>query len=129
MGFQTTVMLQWHMPLSCCANTTTAVPLASVWQGLFVVATDPAPSVRREVCIGLVQMLLARPDVLVPHLGQLIEYMLTSNQVSNKTAVRCWQVCGLLSDYYMPGRSQMHRMRHALQLVDALACALRCTGR
>lgn len=49
-------------------------------QGLFALATDSAAGVRREVCVGLVELLMVRPDTLTPHLSQIIEYMLMSNQ-------------------------------------------------
>mmetsp|Transcript_21721 Transcript_21721/g.47478 ORF Transcript_21721/g.47478 Transcript_21721/m.47478 type:complete len:916 (+) Transcript_21721:105-2852(+) len=49
-------------------------------QGLFALAHDTAAGVRREVCIGLVQMLNVQPDRLAPFLYQIIEYMLASNE-------------------------------------------------
>ena len=55
-------------------------PLCSYLQGLFALAHDTAPSVRREVCVGLVQLLSIQPDKLQPFIYQVIEYMLASNE-------------------------------------------------
>lgn len=49
-------------------------------QGLFALAHDASPVVRREVCVGLVQLLSIQPDRLQPFLYQIIEYMLSSNE-------------------------------------------------
>lgn len=55
----------------------------SYLQGLFALANDDDARVRKEVCIGLVQLLNIQPDVLQPFLYQVIEYMLASNEVSH----------------------------------------------
>lgn len=52
-------------------------------QGMFSLATDKHSGVRRLVCAGLVQMLQLCPDMLEPHMRNIIEYMLHS------TSVRC----------------------------------------
>lgn len=52
----------------------------SFLQGLFTLAVDPAPAVRKAVCMGLVTMLMAVPERLQPSLPDLIEYMLKSTQ-------------------------------------------------
>ncbi|GAB4816534.1 hypothetical protein N2152v2_003580 [Parachlorella kessleri] len=49
-------------------------------QGLFTLAHDPSPAVRKAVCTGLVAMLMAMPERLEPSMGDLIEYMLQSTQ-------------------------------------------------
>ncbi|MEW5299688.1 MAG: hypothetical protein WDW36_002678 [Sanguina aurantia] len=54
--------------------------LDSYLQGLFALANDDNARVRKEVCIGLVQLLNIQPDVLQPFLYQVIEYMLASNE-------------------------------------------------
>ena len=56
------------------------MPHRSYLQGLFALAMDTEPSVRREVCIGLVQLLSVQPDRLQPFLYQVIEYMLVTNE-------------------------------------------------
>lgn len=50
-------------------------------QGLFGLAHDGEPTVRRDVCAGLVQALTLAPERLQSSLPQLIEYMLGSTQV------------------------------------------------
>ena len=50
-------------------------------QGLFTLAHDPSPAVRKAVCTGLVAMLMAMPERLEPSMADLIEYMLQSTQV------------------------------------------------
>ncbi|XP_071921159.1 transportin-1-like [Coffea arabica] len=49
-------------------------------QGLFVLANDPAPEVRKLVCSAFVQLIDVRPDFLEPHLRNVIEYMLQVNK-------------------------------------------------
>lgn len=47
-------------------------------QGMFALATDTHSGVRRLVCAGLVQMLQLSPEMLEPHIRNIIEYMLHS---------------------------------------------------
>ncbi|GAB1523535.1 hypothetical protein RhiTH_006685 [Rhizoctonia solani] len=47
---------------------------------LFKHASDPAADVRRQVCQALVLLLAARPDKLLPALGNVADYMLFSTQ-------------------------------------------------
>ncbi|GAV77247.1 HEAT domain-containing protein/IBN_N domain-containing protein/HEAT_EZ domain-containing protein [Cephalotus follicularis] len=49
-------------------------------QGLFVLAQDPAPEVRKLVCAAFVQLIEVRPSFLEPHLRNVIEYMLQVNK-------------------------------------------------
>lgn len=53
-------------------------------EGLFALAHDSSNAVRREVCVGLVQLLTLQPDRLQPFLYQVIEYMLQSNEVDDE---------------------------------------------
>ncbi|CAL8464616.1 g4151 [Coccomyxa elongata] len=48
--------------------------------GLFALAHDPSSEVRKPVCTGLVQLLHLQPERLVPHMHEIIEYMLESTQ-------------------------------------------------
>ncbi|XP_022849715.1 transportin-1 isoform X3 [Olea europaea var. sylvestris] len=52
-------------------------------QGLFVLANDPAPEVRKLVCSAFVQLIEIRSAVLEPHLRNVIEYMLLVNKDSD----------------------------------------------
>ena len=53
-------------------------------QGLFARASDESPEVRQQVCQALVMMLEVRPDTLLPHLPNLVDYMLHSSQDANE---------------------------------------------
>jgi transportin-1 len=54
--------------------------VALLLQALFDQATDVDPAVRKEVCKGLVGLMNVQPDLLLPHMEQLIQYMLVCNQ-------------------------------------------------
>ncbi|BGP12891.1 hypothetical protein JCM10213_005156 [Rhodosporidiobolus nylandii] len=47
---------------------------------LFKHASDDAVDVRKTVCQALVQLLATRPDVLIPHMANVVEFMLYSTQ-------------------------------------------------
>lgn len=49
-------------------------------EGLFSLANDNEPEVRKNVCKALVMLLEVRIDRLIPHLHNIIEYMLTRTQ-------------------------------------------------
>ncbi|GAB2285053.1 Transportin-1 [Dionaea muscipula] len=49
-------------------------------QGLFVLANDPVPEVRKLVCAAFVQLIEVHPAILEPHLRNVIEYMLHVNK-------------------------------------------------
>lgn len=50
-------------------------------QGLFSLAYDDSPAVKRAVCAGLVQLLALAPDRLEAHMVDVMEYMLKATQV------------------------------------------------
>lgn len=50
---------------------------------LFELASDPSGEVRRLVCQSLVQLVEARPDLLVPHLEGLVNFILSQQQDPN----------------------------------------------
>ena len=56
--------------------------LDSYVEGLFSLARDPSASVQKAVCTGLVHVLQLRPQLLMPQMHNVIEYMLESTQVS-----------------------------------------------
>ena len=71
-------------------------PLAcSFLQGLFTLALDGAPAVRKAVCTGLVAMLMAVPERLHASMADLIEYMLKSTQVGAACAGHAAAPCML----------------------------------
>lgn len=58
--------------------------------GLFALAHDPSSEVRKPVCTGLVQLLHLQPERLVPHMQDIIEYMLESTQVNTSRHLSHW---------------------------------------
>ncbi|GLC37773.1 hypothetical protein PLESTB_001475300 [Pleodorina starrii] len=63
-----------HMPRGLQDN------VDSYLQGLFALANDSSHRVRKEVVSGLVAATSTLADRLVPFMGQLVEYMLASNE-------------------------------------------------
>ncbi|KAK9422170.1 putative Importin N-terminal domain-containing protein [Seiridium unicorne] len=55
---------------------------------LFTLATDTHPDVRRQVCRAFVQLVETRPDKLQPHLGGLVDYII-SQQKSDDEELAC----------------------------------------
>ncbi|KAK9497607.1 hypothetical protein O3M35_004303 [Rhynocoris fuscipes] len=53
-------------------------------EGLFSLANDSEPDVRKNVCRALVMLLDVRMDRLIPHMHDIIEYMLTRTQDSDE---------------------------------------------
>lgn len=54
--------------------------LDSYLSRLFQMANDPSAEVRRIVCQSLVQLVETRPDLLVPHVEGLVDYILAQQQ-------------------------------------------------
>ncbi|BGP36860.1 hypothetical protein JCM10449v2_000762 [Rhodotorula kratochvilovae] len=55
--------------------------------GLFKHASDDSIDVRKTVCQALVQLLATRPDVLVPHMPNVVDFMLYSTQDTDNEEV------------------------------------------
>ncbi|KAG9147492.1 hypothetical protein Leryth_007294 [Lithospermum erythrorhizon] len=49
-------------------------------RGLFILANDPTPEVRKLVCVAFVQLIEVRPSFLEPHLKDLLQYILQVNK-------------------------------------------------
>ena len=64
-------------------NALTTLHLEPFIVGLFKHASDDSSEVRKIVCQALVQLLATRPDVLIPHLPNVVEFMLYSTQSSD----------------------------------------------
>lgn len=62
------------------APSITPLPHRSFLQGLFALANDTSNRVRKEVVVGLVTATSFLPDRVAPFMGQLVEYMLASNE-------------------------------------------------
>lgn len=63
-----------YLPKALVAN------MAQYVGGLFALAHDPSPAVRKAVCSGLVALTASAPEVLNSQLAPMIEYMLASTQ-------------------------------------------------
>ncbi|GAA5969003.1 hypothetical protein JCM21900_002095 [Sporobolomyces salmonicolor] len=61
-------------------NALTTMHLEPFIVALFKHASDDSTDVRKIVCQALVQLLATRPDVLIPHLPNVVEFMLYSTQ-------------------------------------------------
>lgn len=62
--------------------------------GLFALAVDPSPEVRKRVCQALVILLDVHLECLLPHLKHVIEYMLLSTKVARTHGARSMAVDG-----------------------------------
>lgn len=51
---------------------------------LFSLANERSPELRRSVCQSIVQLVDTRPDVLLPHLNDLVNYILTQQQQNDE---------------------------------------------
>lgn len=60
------------------------LPTHRYLQALFALAHDAVAAVRKEVVVGLVQLLSVQPDKLQPFLYQVVEYMLQSNEAEDE---------------------------------------------
>jgi len=57
-------------------------------QHLFVLANDTSTDVRRQVCRAFVHLVETRPDKLLPHIGGLVDYIITQ-QKSDDEELAC----------------------------------------
>ena len=53
-------------------------------QHLFAVATDPSEEVRKRVCQALVMLLDVQLEKLVPHMNNVVQYMLVATTDTNE---------------------------------------------
>ncbi|CAB4034331.1 transportin-1-like isoform X1, partial [Paramuricea clavata] len=60
------------------------VHITSFVESLFALAADEDPEVRKNVCRALVMLLEVRSDQLLPHMNNIIEYMLIRTQDSDE---------------------------------------------
>ncbi|ROT35547.1 ARM repeat-containing protein [Sodiomyces alkalinus F11] len=71
---------------------------------LFVLASDSHPDVRRQVCHAFVQLVEARSDKLKPHIGGLVDYIVTQQQSDDEDlaceAAEFWLAVGEHDDLW-----------------------------
>lgn len=60
------------MPLALVVN------IQSFLSGIFLLSNDPSPEVRRKVCQAIVTLLEVKQEYLMPHINDVIKYMLHS---------------------------------------------------
>ncbi|GAA5956019.1 hypothetical protein JCM8115_004388 [Rhodotorula mucilaginosa] len=68
-------------------NNALTVHLEQFIVALFKHASDDSIDVRKTVCQALVQLLATRPDVLIPHMTSVVEFMLYSTQDTDNEEV------------------------------------------
>ncbi|KAG9239211.1 putative importin subunit beta-2 [Amylocarpus encephaloides] len=56
---------------------------------LFQLATDDSSDVRRQVCRAFVQIVEIRPDKILPHIGGLVDYMITQQRKIEDEDLAC----------------------------------------
>lgn len=61
------------MECACTSYSPSSLPSSSPLQGLFAVAGDEDPEVRKNVCRALVMLLDVRASDLLPHMHSIIE--------------------------------------------------------
>ncbi len=67
-------------------------------ENLFHLSSDEDREVRKNVCRGLVMLLEVRMDRLMPHMPQIIEYMLVRTQDQDETALEACEFWLTLAD-------------------------------
>ncbi|CAD6503147.1 BgTH12-02816 [Blumeria graminis f. sp. triticale] len=65
------------------------VSLDDLLQRLFQLAVDEVADVRRQVCRAFVQIVDIRPEKIVPHLGGLVDYMLSQQRRIDDEDLAC----------------------------------------
>jgi transportin-1 len=65
------------------------VSLDDLLSRLFQLAHDPSSDVRRQVCRAFVQIVEIRPDKILPHIGHLVEYMITQQRKIEDEDLAC----------------------------------------
>ncbi|KAG6005112.1 hypothetical protein E4U54_000410 [Claviceps lovelessii] len=73
-------------------------------QHLFVLSSDSSPDVRRQVCRAFVQLVETRPDKLQPHIGGLVDYIISQQKGDDEDlaceAAEFWLAIGEHADLW-----------------------------
>ena len=90
--FSIEIIIDLHLTFSSCVNefiTPRASALMSnidlFLENLFLLANDTDSDVRKHVCRALVMLVEVRIERLIPHMQQIIEYMLLTSQDGDET--------------------------------------------
>lgn len=84
-------------------------------QHLFFLSEDPSSDVRRQVCRAFVRLVETRPDKLLPHIGGLVDYIITqqSNQDDEELATEAaefWLVVGEHENLWEALKPYVHKI-------------------
>lgn len=81
------------MPLALVVN------MQAFLSGIFVLSNDTSPEVRRKVCQALVTLLEVRQDYLMPHIENVVRYMLHStNDTDENVALEACEFWSALAE-------------------------------
>ncbi|KAG6035959.1 hypothetical protein E4U41_005875 [Claviceps citrina] len=64
------------------------VSIDDLLQQLFVLSSDGSPDVRRQVCRAFVHLVETRPDKLQPHIGGLVDYIISQQKGDDEDLAR-----------------------------------------
>ena len=73
-------IIQFSIRLYSSRTQALMVHIDAFIENLFILATDEDCEVRKNVCRALVMLLEVRMDRLIPHINQIVEYMLLRTQ-------------------------------------------------
>lgn len=83
-------------------------------QHLFVLSSDPSTDVRRQVCRAFVHLVETRPDKLQPHIGGLVEYIITQQRCDDEElaceAAEFWLAVGEHDNLWKALEPYIHRI-------------------
>ncbi|KAK9676388.1 hypothetical protein RND81_11G073800 [Saponaria officinalis] len=87
-------------------------------RGLFLLANDSAPEVRKLVCSAFVQLVEVKPSILEPHLKNLIEYMLQVNKdADDEVALEACEFWSAYCDAQLPPENLHEFLPHLIPVL------------
>ncbi|KAF5138907.1 Importin subunit beta-2 [Metarhizium anisopliae] len=83
-------------------------------QHLFVLSSDTSPDVRRQVCRAFVHLVERRPDKLQPHIGGLVDYIISQQKGDDEDlaceAAEFWLAVGEHEDLWQGLQPYLHKI-------------------
>ncbi|KAL6862308.1 armadillo-type protein [Trichoderma novae-zelandiae] len=83
-------------------------------QHLFILSADDNAEVRRQVCRAFVQLVETRPDKLQPHIGGLVDYLITQQKSDDEDlaceAAEFWLAIGEHEDLWNALRPHLNKI-------------------
>ena len=91
------------------------VALDSILQQLFRLASDEAPTVRKQVCRAFTLIVDVRPDKILPYIGDLVDYILQQQQMTDDEDLACdaaefWLSVGEHPDLWQSLAPYLHKI-------------------